>query len=405
LIQRVAVNKRARDRVKSGNLWVYKSDIPDFDRYREFERGSVVDITDERDRFIARGYFNYLSQISLRVLSNKENIEINDNFWRGRLADALNRRKSYFDFKKTGILRLVFSEADLLPGLIVDMYGGIIVIQALSAGAEKFIETTVSFFEKELKPETIYIKNDAEIRKLEGLELYVKFIGNKPAGPVSVCSDGIFYIIDIAGGQKTGFFADQRRAYAELDGNVTGGRVLDCFSYVGSFSMNAFKYGARESVLVDISESAIENARETAKLNKVYDKCSFIAANAFDYLKEESKKAKTGKYSAKEYFDFVILDPPTFTKSKAGLPKALAGYKEIALRAVSLMKKKSKLLTCTCSHHVGAQDFYQSQCDAFKDGGVLAYMLRAGFQDERDHPILCSMPETLYLKYYMFQIF
>ena len=405
MIQRVAVNKRAKDRVKSGNLWVYKSDILNFENYSGFERGSIVDITDDKNKFIARGYFNYLSQISLRILSYKDNVDVNDAFWRGRLSDALNRRRNYFDFNKTGILRLVFSEADLLPGLIVDMYGKTIVIQALSAGAERYLDATISFFEKALAPETIYVKNDAEVRKLEGLEIYTKFIGAKPAGPVSVCSDGIFYIIDITGGQKTGFFADQRRAYAELDGYVTNGRVLDCFSYVGSFSMNAFKYGAKESVLVDISAAAIENAKETAKLNNVYNKCSFIVANAFDYLKEESKKAKIGKYSEKEYFDFIILDPPTFTKSKSGLPKALAGYKEIALRAVSLMKKNSKLLTCTCSHHVSSQDFYNSQCEAFKDAGVLAYTLKSGFQDERDHPILCSMPETLYLKYYMFQIF
>ncbi|HNY11195.1 MAG TPA: class I SAM-dependent rRNA methyltransferase [Candidatus Wallbacteria bacterium] len=400
----VAVNQRAQKRLQSGNLWVYKSDIPDAAKYDELKDGSIVDITDGQGKFLARGYFNGKSQISLRVLSYVKDENIDSIFIQKRITAAIAKRRRHFDFNKTRILRLVHSEADLLPGFIADMFGDVIVVQSLSAGAERFLKDAVACIQKELKPQSVFIKNDAGVRRLEGLESYCTWEGRSLSGPQKVTSDGIHYLIDFSGGQKTGFFADQRRAYDLLAHNVTGGRFLDCCSYSGAFSMNAFMHGAGSSVLVDISADAIALAKETAKLNGCYDKCEFVVANAFDYLKENYYASKKGGLRNEDKFDFIVLDPPTFTKSKAALPKALAGYKELMLRAAELVKKPGKILSCSCSFHVGIDDFYRSQCDAFSDARATAYTLSCGFQDERDHPMLTSMPETLYLKYFLFEI-
>ncbi len=400
----MAVSKRAKKRILSVNLWVYKSDVIDISKARrENETGSIVDVTDEAGRFLAKAYFNPDSQITLRILSRLSTDVIDDNFIKERLMAALTRRRRCFDFEKITIMRLLNSEADFVPGLIVDRYGDFLVLQALSAGAENFVETAVDFYLKELKCKSIFIKNDAPVRKLEGLALYSSWRGVSVAGPQQILSDGIYYIVDPASGQKTGFFADQRRAYALLDGRVNGKFILDCFSYTGAFSMNAFKYGAARAVMVDISSEALEMARQTAKLNGVYDKCEFICANAFDYLKNES-----GKYKAmaniEPPFDFVALDPPAFAKSKSNVSEALRGYKEIALRAARLVKNNGYILSCSCSFHIGLNDFYNSQCEAFSDANAVGYLQAAGFQDERDHPIISCMPETLYLKYFIFAI-
>lgn len=320
------------------------------------------------------------------------------------MAEAVSRRKGLLDLGSTRIARLVFSEADFLPGLIADLYGTVIVLQSLSAGAERFLDAAAETLMAETGVKSVFIKNDADIRKREGLELYSKFAGEAAESPVKVLSDGIAYLIDFKSGQKTGFFADQRRAYEVVKRYSRGSRLLDCFSYSGAFSMNALKNGAESAVLVDISESAIALARETARANGVSHKCEFIVENAFDYLKEASVSARRGIMKSEEYFDLAVLDPPAFAKNRASLPKALAGYKELALRASSLMKKGGRLLSCTCSHHVGAVDFFYSQAEAFSDAGAVAFMEDAGFQDMRDHPVLSSMPETLYLKYFLFQL-
>jgi len=352
--------------------------------------------------FAAYGYFNGRSQISLRVLSCDKSDEINERFIEERLKKALNNRLLQFDFNKTAILRLLHSEADFVPGLIVDKYGDAVVIQALSAGAEKFVECAAGFYTKALGVKSVLIKNDASIRKIEGLDIYLRWIGTPLTGPQKILSDEIYYIINIEQGQKTGFFADQRRAYRELSGRVKDASVLDCFSYSGAFSMNAFKYGARRSTLVDISEDALELAKQSARLNGVYDKCEFICGNAFDYLKKESAGVKNHEI-AQLPFDFIILDPPTFTKSKANVNEALRGYKEIALRAARLIRDGGFIMSCSCSFHIGLDDFLNSQRDAFSDSHVRAQLIGAGFQDERDHPMLMQMPETMYLKYFLFR--
>lgn len=328
---------------------------------------------------------------------------IDENFIKGRLLAALDRRKRQLDFEKVTIMRLLNSEADFLPGLVVDRYGDFLVLQALSAGAENFVETAVDFYQKELNCKSIFVKNDAPVRKLEGLPLYSNWRGSEVKGPQQIFSEGVYYIVDPASGQKTGFFADQRRAYELLNGRVEGKTLLDCFSYTGAFSMNAFKYGAARSVIVDISREAIDLAEQTAKLNGVYDKCEFICANAFDYLKNESSKYKAAA-NIEPPFDFVVLDPPAFAKSKSNVGEALRGYKEIAIRAARLVKNNGHILSCSCSFHIGMSDFYASQCEAFSDANAVGYLQAAGFQDERDHPVISCMPETLYLKYFIFAI-
>lgn len=400
----MAVSKRAQKRIQSLNLWVYKSDILDISKaQREIEKGAIVDVIDEAGRFLAKAYFNSNSQITLRILSRRSSDVIDEKFIKERLLAALARRRGQFDFEKVTIMRLLNSEADFLPGLAVDRYGDFLVLQALSAGAENFVETAVDFYQKELKCSGIFIKNDAPVRKLEGLPLYSNWRGCAASGPQQILSEGIYYIVDPASGQKTGFFADQRRAYALLDGRVKGKSILDCFSYTGAFSMNAFKYGAARAVIVDISREAVEIAEQTAKLNGVYDKCEFICANAFDYLKNESGKYKAAA-NIEPPFDFVVLDPPAFAKSKSNAYEALRGYKEIALRAARLVKNNGYILSCSCSFHIGMSDFYASQCEAFSDANAVGYLQAAGFQDERDHPIISCMPETLYLKYFIFSI-
>lgn len=339
------------------------------------------------------------------MLSRDRSEKIDGGFARGRLARAVARRRGYFDLSVTRIARLVNSEADLFPGLVADLLGGVVVVQTLSAGADRFLDAAVEFFRSEFPSHSILVKNDAGVRKLEGLECYVKWAaGRERTAPEMVNSDGIHYFIDLSGGQKTGFFADQRRAYDLLSHNAPGGRVLDCCSYSGAFTMNAFKRGAGSSVLVDISAGAIELAKETARANGVFDKCEFVVANAFDYLKESYYASRKGLIPAEKKFDFIVLDPPTFTKTKASLPKALAGYKELALRAAAIAKRPGKILSCSCSFHVGLDDLLRSQCDAFADAGATAYVVASGFQDERDHPMLTAMPETLYLKYFLFEL-
>ncbi len=360
-------------------------------------------VVDDSGRFLANAYFNGLSQISLRILSRQENERIDETFIINRLTAALNRRKNLFDFEHVTIMRLFNSESDFLPGLIVDRYDDFIVLQSLTAGAEKFIEIAVRFYEKELKCRAVLIKNDSPVRKLEGLELYSALRGNASGGPRVVLSEGIYYIIDPEKGQKTGFFADQRRAYESLKGRVSGRAMLDCFSYSGAFSMNAFKYGASHAVIVDISSGAIDLARQTAELNGVGAKCEFICANAFDYLKTESMKYK-GNLNNQQPFDFIVLDPPAFAKSKSSVPEALRGYKELALRAARLVKNGGYILNCSCSFHVRMNEFYDAVCGAFSDANVTGYLQNSGFQDERDHPVISSMPESLYLKYFLFSI-
>lgn len=400
----VAVSKRAQKRIQSLNQWVYKSDLIDASRADgSIANGDIVDVTDEDGRFLAQAYFSGLSQISLRVLTRRAQDAIDENFVRARLLAALDRRRKLIDLNKVAIVRLLNSEADFVPGLVVDKYGDYLVLQSLAAGAERFIDTALDFYEKETGCRGILIKNDAQVRKLEGLDMYCQWRGESASGPLRILSDGVHYIVDLAGGQKTGFFADQRRAYALLEGRVNGGALLDCFSYSGAFSMNAFKYGAKSSVIVDVSKEAVELARETAKLNGVYDKCEFVCANAFDYLKNESSKYKAASGNEPP-FDFVVLDPPTFTKSKSHVGEALRGYKEIALRAARLVKNGGFILTCSCSFHITMSDFYDSQCAAFSDAGAVGYLAGAGFQDERDHPVISSMPESLYLKYFIFQM-
>lgn len=400
----MAVNKRAQKRIQSLNQWVYKSDLIDHAAAaREIENGSVVDVVADDGRFLAKAYFSGLSQIALRVLTRRAAESVDAEFVRARLRAALDRRRALIDMNRVTILRLLNSEADMVPGLVVDKYGDHLVLQSFAAGAERFVDVALDFYEKETRCRGILVKNDASVRKLEGLELYSRWRGESAKGPLRVLSDGVHYIVDPAGGQKTGFFADQRRAYGLLEGRVAGGAVLDCFSYSGAFSMNAFKYGAKSSVIVDISKDAVELARETARLNGVYDRCEFVCANAFDYLKNESSKYKVSANNEPP-FDFVVLDPPTFTKSKAHVAEALRGYKEIALRGARLVKNGGFILSCSCSFHINMNDFYDSQCAAFSDAGAVGYLQCAGFQDERDHPVISSMPESLYLKYFLFQI-
>jgi 23S rRNA (cytosine1962-C5)-methyltransferase len=383
-IPRIILKAGREGRLLRGHPWVYAGEIEKIDG--SAGPGEIVDLLDARETFLARGYFNPHSQIRARVLSY-ERERIDEGFFGRRLKQAIERR-SLFSIPSDAC-RLVYSEADLLPGLILDRYGSYLVAQFLTFGIDLRQATLLSLLRELLSPQGIYARNDLSIREKEGLESDKGVLWGEVPDQVRIQEGDLSFWVDVKEGQKTGFFLDQRENRLALQGLCQDRRVLDCFCYSGAFSLRAAHFGARLILGLDISESAVALAQENARLNGLDGCCIFRTGNAFDELRVLERKG--------EGFDLVILDPPAFTKSKQAIEPALRGYKEINLRALKLLGSGGILLTCSCSYHLSSELFLQMLEDAAADAGRAVQLMEFRSQ-ARDHPILLGVPETHYLK-------
>lgn len=390
---RVRLKEGEEKRLRAGHPWVYQTEIDEI--HGVFEPGDIVEVEDGRGKFIGRGYINPASMITVRLLTYQRNEIINEDFWRRRLSAAWNYRQKILQGEDTDSCRVVFGEADFIPGFIVDKFGSYLVVQSLALGIDRWQETLVNILDELIKPEGIYERNDAPVRELEGLQLRTGFLKGDFDPVVVIRENGIRFYVDIALGQKTGYFLDQRENRAAIRPLVSGRRVLDCFCHTGGFSIHAAHYGAREVLGLDISEKALEMARHNATLNGYQDICSFEAANVFDALRELEHSG--------EKYDVVILDPPAFVKSKKAIEGAIRGYKEINLRAMKVLKQGGFLVTCSCSYHLPEELFLQVVTSAARDARRrLRLVARRG--QSADHPVLFGYDESYYLKCLILQV-
>lgn len=402
----VKVSKKAEHAIIKGHPWVYFNEITEA---QPFENGELVDVVSQKGSYLGTGFANENSKIRVRLISRNANDKFDEAFFERRLRHAIDYRKTVMgdDFSNC---RLIFGEADSFPGLTVDRFGDILVAQVLSLGIEKrkkmLFELLAKIFAQDNQPiRGIYERNDVAIRELEGMEQYKGFFPLEgypipDSTETTITENGITYAVDFENGQKTGFFLDQkynRLAVAKLS---RGKRVLDCFTHTGSFGLNAAKGGAEYVLSVDISESAVEMAQKNAKANGMDGKVEYLAANVFDLLPKLSEGEMINRYGK---FDFIILDPPAFTKSRQTVESAMRGYKEINLRAMRLLPRGGYLATCSCSHFMTEQLFVKMLHQAAADAGVSLRQIEAR-QQSPDHPILWNVEETNYLKFYLFQV-
>ena len=400
---RVEVTRKAENSIKSGHPWIYHTELVEGEA--GCNDGALVDIISPRGRYLGTGFFNSHSKIRVRLLSTNANDRFDEAFWERRLRYAWEYRKTVMG-DDLACCRVIFGEADSFPGLTVDRFNDILVTQTLSLGVEQRKSMLFPLLVRILREDGqdirgVYERNDVAIREREGMEQNKGFfpLDGSPvpeSTQTEIVENGIRYLVDFENGQKTGFFLDQkynRQAVARLS---RGKRVLDCFTHTGSFGLNAAKGGAAHVRCVDISESAVDMARENACRNGLLDRMDFEAANVFDLLPSLPCGSKSD-------YDFVILDPPAFTKSRQTVDHAIRGYKEINLRAMKLLPRGGYLATCSCSHCMTDALFRDMLRSAAFDAGVSLRQIEAR-QQSPDHPILWNVPETDYLKFYLFQI-
>lgn len=375
----MTVSPRGVERVKSGHLWIYRSDLTQIDA----DPGDVVAVSGPRGRPLGYAFYSDKSQIALRLVARPDD-KVGPAFWRSRLAAAIAFRDR-MGLDATAY-RLVHAEGDLLPSLIVDRYGDHLVLQTLSQAADRLLPVWTSTLVDLLKPAGILARNDVRVRGLEGLEAKVELLYGTVPDKVDVREGAVRYEVDLYTGQKTGLFLDQREN-REAAARYARGRLLDCFSYHGGFAL-ALAPKCDEVVAIDSSEDAAAHIRTNAARNGARN-VEVRVANVFDELRELDR--------GDERFDTIVLDPPAFAKNRAALPKALAGYKEINLRALRLLAPGGVLVTCTCSHHVDEATFGEVVFAAAMDAQVHVSVVEKRMQG-RDHPVLLGVPETYYLK-------
>ena|SRR5882672_7859944 len=376
----VIVTKRGADRVRHGHLWIYRSDVVDT---AGAAGGSVVSVHDPRGNFVGQAFFSGASEIALRLLCQTKE-PLDREWWRGRLRQAGARRDHLRN--STDAYRLVFSEGDLLPSIIVDVYAQVLVLQTLSQGSEAIKSLLMELLVEEFAPLAIVERNDVNVRKLEGLALVTGPLYGTAPEELEIMSNGVRFVVAPLSGQKTGSFLDQRENHAAARA-VGRGRALDCFTFNGGFALNLATVCDHVTGL-DISGDAIALAERNAELNGV-DNVEFREANVFDSLREME--------NAGERFDTIVLDPPAFAKNRASVRSALRGYKEINLRALKLLNPGGTLVTCSCSYHMSEESFVGLIAEAAVDGRRRVQLLAKRMQAS-DHPVLLGMPETHYLK-------
>ena len=386
-----AILKAGREsRVYARHPWIFRSDI---DRIEgEAEPGSVLTVKNSRGRFLAKAFYNPLSQIALRIMSFRDE-EIGRDFIFRRVHEAVEYRRSFADMQSC---RLIYAESDRLPALIVDSFGEVLVMQCLALGMEQFKQDILDALVREMHPLGIWERNDVPVRRLEGLEMSTGLLYGEVPDLVEIKENGVRFLVDVKQGQKTGFFLDQKENRAAIAPFVKEKKVLDCFTHTGSFALHAGIYGASDVTGVDISAYACEFAEKNAILNHLEDRVKFVEANAFDLLAEKSRSG--------EKYDVIILDPPAFTKTKSMVGNAIRGYKEINLRAMKMISDGGYLITCSCSQHVQPDAFRQMILDAATDARVSLRQVEFRTQG-KDHPILPAAHETEYLKCGIYQVF
>ncbi len=372
-------------RVEQGHPWIYNNEIECIDE--GVENGELVNVFNFKNQFIGCAYFNAHSQISARILTRHQQT-IDEDFFEQRIRLARTQREA---LGYTSNYRLVFGEADQLPGLIIDKFGDYFVLQILTLGMEPWKQCITRILQKIFFPKGIYERNDVPVRTLEGLHEQKGFLSKPFDTRIKIVEDNIRFCLDLAEGQKTGFFLDQKENRRVLQNICRNADVIDCFTYTGSFALYAAHYGATSICAYDVSEWAVKQANENALLNK-YNQCSFECANAFDILPE---KIKNG-----DQYDIVILDPPAFTKSRKNIHSAMRGYKEINLRGLKLTRSNGFLMTYSCSHFISDELFFHTLREAAHDAGRLIKRVQY-LQQAKDHPALFDVPETQYLKGYL----
>ena len=398
---RFVVSAKGTRWVESGHPWVWAEEI--VSEEGAAENGALADAVSEKGKYLGTGFVSRESKIRVRLVSRNANDRFDEAFWRRRVQYAWDYRKSVLRPEDFGCCRLIFGEADGFPGLTVDRFSDILVTQTLSVGVERIKDMLFPMLLEVLRADGqeiagIYERNDAAIRSLEGLGQGRGWWGEEhPASPVTeICENGIFFAVDVENGQKTGFFLDQKYNREAVSRLAHGKRVLDCFTHTGSFALNAAKGGALSVTAADVSAAAIDMARRNAVRNGLDGKIDFLCADIFDLL--PGLEAKGGKP-----YDFIILDPPAFTKSRKTVKGAERGYREINYRAMKLLPRGGYLATASCSHFMPAPLFEKMLRAAAADAGVELRQIEAR-QQAPDHPILWNVPETDYLKFYLFQV-
>ncbi len=381
--------------IKAGGMWIFDNEIDTITG--SWENGEIVNIHDFDGYPMGRGFINENSKIRIRLMTRHIEQEIDEAFLRMRIQNAWDYRKTTVD---TSSCRVIFGEADFLPGFIVDKYEDVLVVQCLALGMEQFKEQIVCILKEVLAADGIlvrgvYERSDANERKKEGLPKVKDFIGEPFDTNVEIVENGVHYLVDVVNGQKTGFFLDQKYNRLAMQRICKGKRVLDCFTHMGTFALNAGIAGAKEVTGLDISEFAIEQARANARLNHLEDIVHFKCANVLDEL---PRLAAEG-----EKYDVVILDPPAFTKSREATKNAIKGYREINIKGLKLVKDGGYLATCSCSHFMTQELLAKTVKEAAKSAHKRLRQVEFRTQSA-DHPILWAADESYYLKFYIFQV-
>ena len=396
MTQAFAILKKGEGRfLKSGGPWIYDNEIAGFEG--NFDDGDIIGVKDFDGYSMGKGMVNRKSKITIRMLTRDINKEIDDDFIFTRVKNAWEYRKKVTDISSC---RVIFGEADFLPGIVVDKYSSVLVVQSLSLGIDR-LKTKILDSLKEIllndgiEITGVYERSDAKVRENEGMERVKGFIGQPFDTKVEIVENGVKYIVDVQDGQKTGFFLDQKYNRLSIHKICQGADVLDCFTHTGSFALNAGIAGAANVTGVDASQLAVSQAEENAALNGLSDRVKFKCCDVFELLPNLEKEGKK--------FDVVILDPPAFTKSRNSIKNAVKGYREINLRAMKIIKNGGFLVTCSCSHFMSYELFTKTIGQAAKNAHKRLRQVEYRTQAP-DHPILWSADESYYLKFYIFQV-
>lgn len=401
---KLTITKKGERAARSGHPWVYGEEVTHVEG--TYQTGDIVDVYSDKDRYLGTGFANDISKIRVRIMSRNANDRFDEAFWQRRVKYALDYRKTVMGDKDFACCRLIFGDADDMPGLTVDRYNDVLVAQTLCYGMDQVKPVIFKALVDELAAmgvtiRGIYERNDVKVRELDGMEEYkgwyqADFLPQPGSVLTTIDENGILYDVDVENGQKTGFFLDQKYNRLAVAKIAAGKHVLDCFTHTGAFALNAAKGGAASVTAVDISQEAVDMTNENIRRNGLEDIVTAKQANVFDLLTD------LADHKCHDY-DFIILDPPAFTKSGHTVHNAIRGYKEINLKAMKLLPRGGYLATCSCSHFMRDDLFRRMLHDAAKDAGVRLRQIE-GRQQSPDHPILWNVPETNYLKFYLFQV-
>lgn len=392
----LAILKKGEGRtIKAGGMWIFDNEIDHISG--EFENGDIIEVHDFDDYFMGYGFINVNSKIRIRMMSRRKEHPVTEELIEKRVRAAWEYRKQVVDI---GCCRVIFGEADFLPGIVVDKFSDVLVVESLALGIDKWKPVILDKLKKVLAEDNIHVRgiyerSDAKVRENEGMERWKGFVGETFDTRVEITENGVKYIVDVEDGQKTGFFLDQKNNRAAIRKLCPGKKVLDCFTHTGSFALNAGMAGAASVLGVDASMTGIDQAMENAKLNGLEDRVRFQCADVFELLPKLEEQG--------EKFDLVILDPPAFTKSRKAVKNAVKGYREINMRGLKLVEEGGFLATCSCSHFMEPELFAKTIKEAARSAHKRLRQVEFHTQAP-DHPILWAADESYYLKFYIFQV-